>query len=68
MSDQRPDVHRLFQYYGLDPAGYLQFPNRSLGRQSEGITPSKSSPQRARPRISDPALRAARLRAELLQA
>lgn len=67
MNDQRPDVSRLFQHFGLDPSGYLQFPNQALAGGGASPASSEHGTTCARTRISDPVLRSARLRAELLQ-
>lgn len=68
MHHHRPDVSRLYQHFGLDPSAYLQFRDQSLVRQVGVAATAVRGARLARPWISDPALRAARLRAELLGA
>lgn len=66
MSSSRPDVSRLFQHFGLDPREYLSF--NQVGPAATALAASvvSAAAQRAARRVMDPALRAAQLRARLL--
>jgi hypothetical protein len=67
MSDSRQDVSRLFHHFGLDPAEYLSFGSEPRVATALAASVASSSAERAVARVLDPALRAARLRARLLE-
>lgn len=65
----RPDASPQAAFRGLDPSGYLSLSHQALERRlstSESRAANRSH-EGGRPWISDPVLRAARLRAEILQ-
>lgn len=66
MSSSRPDVHRLFERFGLDPQDYLSFGRGTPVATALGASVRADRVERSVRRVLDPALRAAQLRARLL--
>lgn len=68
MSGQRPDVSRLYEHYGLDPAQY-EHVSEDPPRFASELAASVAAAAARNPsgRIRDPALRSAVLRARLLR-